>query len=116
MAYMRKEHAKEIRDKIKAAFPSKDGWKFSIVNQDHSTISVAIMQSPVKFEQRQNINKYWYKDHLKDNPEQLAVIDKIISIYDEGNHDNSDIMTDYFDVGWYTDVQIGRWDKDCVFI
>jgi hypothetical protein len=28
-----------------------------------------------------------------------------------GNHDNSDIMTDYFDVGWYVDVNIGLWNK-----
>ena len=27
------------------------------------------------------------------------------------NHDNSDITTDYFDVGWYTDIHIGLWDK-----
>jgi hypothetical protein len=28
-----------------------------------------------------------------------------------GNHDNSDVQTDYFDVGWYVDVNIGSWDK-----
>jgi hypothetical protein len=29
----------------------------------------------------------------------------------DGNHDRSDIQTDYFDVGWYVDVNIGRWNK-----
>lgn len=24
----------------------------------------------------------------------------------DGNHDHSDIMTDYFDVGWYTDINL----------
>ena len=28
-----------------------------------------------------------------------------------GNHDRSDIQSDYFDVGWYVQMQIGRWDK-----
>ena len=28
-----------------------------------------------------------------------------------GNHNNSDISTDYFDVGWYIDINIGKWDK-----
>jgi hypothetical protein len=28
-----------------------------------------------------------------------------------GNWDKSDIQTDYFDVGWYIDVNVGRWDK-----
>lgn len=27
------------------------------------------------------------------------------------NHNNSDIMTDYFDVGWYIDINVGKWDK-----
>jgi hypothetical protein len=29
----------------------------------------------------------------------------------EGNHDNSDIQSDYFDVGWYVEVNIGKWNK-----
>lgn len=28
-----------------------------------------------------------------------------------GNHDNSDIQSDYFDVGWYIDINIGKWNK-----
>ena len=28
-----------------------------------------------------------------------------------GNWDRSDIQTDYFDVGWYVDILIGKWDK-----
>jgi hypothetical protein len=31
-----------------------------------------------------------------------------------GNHDNSDIMTDYFDVGWYIDINVGKWNKPYV--
>eukprot|EP00697_Spironema_sp_BW2_P009502 gnl/Spiro4/24449_TR12118_c0_g1_i1.p1 gnl/Spiro4/24449_TR12118_c0_g1~~gnl/Spiro4/24449_TR12118_c0_g1_i1.p1 ORF type:complete len:143 (-),score=32.32 gnl/Spiro4/24449_TR12118_c0_g1_i1:214-642(-) len=31
-----------------------------------------------------------------------------------GNHDNSDIQTDYFDVGWYIHINIGRWNKPYV--
>jgi hypothetical protein len=29
----------------------------------------------------------------------------------DGNHDNSDIQSDYFDVGWYISINVGRWDK-----
>jgi hypothetical protein len=28
-----------------------------------------------------------------------------------GNWDKSDIQTDYFNVGWYIDVNIGKWNK-----
>jgi hypothetical protein len=31
-----------------------------------------------------------------------------------GNHDRSDSQTDYFDVGFYTDISIGRWDTPYV--
>jgi hypothetical protein len=27
------------------------------------------------------------------------------------NFDNSDSMTDYFHVGWYTNINIGKWDR-----
>lgn len=30
---------------------------------------------------------------------------------DEQNYNNSDIMTDYFDVGWYIKIAIGTWEK-----
>jgi hypothetical protein len=29
----------------------------------------------------------------------------------DGNWDNSDIQTDYFDVGWYSHIHIGKWNK-----
>jgi hypothetical protein len=29
----------------------------------------------------------------------------------DGNYDNSDIQSDYFSVGWYIDVNVGKWDK-----
>ena len=27
------------------------------------------------------------------------------------NYDRSDIMTDYFDVGWYISIRVGNWNK-----
>jgi hypothetical protein len=38
-------------------------------------------------------------------------LDKAFTIMLEGNWDRSDIMTDYFDIGWYCDINIGKWDK-----
>jgi hypothetical protein len=29
-----------------------------------------------------------------------------------GNYNNSDIMTDYFDVGWYIEINVGKWNKE----
>lgn len=41
---------------------------------------------------------------------QKAILE-LIQAMNVGNHDNSDIQTDYFDVGWYIHLNIGRWDK-----
>lgn len=41
----------------------------------------------------------------------LEFFEKAFKILDEGNHDRSDSMSDYFDVGWYTYIRVGRWEK-----
>ena len=51
------------------------------------------------------------KRHKMKGSLSLAFLSEVIPAMNEGNHDNSDIMTDYFDVGWYISVNIGRWDK-----
>jgi hypothetical protein len=56
------------------------------------------------------INPYWYQDHCKDQ-ELKETLSKILAAINSENHDNSDIMTDYFDVGYYVDIRFGRWDK-----
>ena len=38
----------------------------------------------------------------------VALMKKIIN---DGNWDNSDVQSDYFDVGWYTDLKVGSWNK-----
>lgn len=32
------------------------------------------------------------------------------------NHNNSDIQSDYFDVGWYIDINVGQWDKPYIYV
>jgi len=56
-----------------------------------------------------NINPYWYHEHF--SGQALKCLDELVRAMNSGNHDRSDIQTDYFDVGWYIDVNIGRWNK-----
>ena len=58
------------------------------------------------------VNPYHYKRHF--DVKALKFLSEVIPAMNVGNHDNSDIMTDYFDVGWYIDVNIGKWDKPYV--
>ena len=56
-----------------------------------------------------DVNPYWYNEHF--DGKALEYLRKAFEIMNQGNHDRSDIQTDYFDVGWYVDVKIGRWNK-----
>jgi len=55
------------------------------------------------------VNPYWYKDHFTGLA--LEFLKEVLPAMNDGNHDNSDIQTGYFDVGWYVDINIGRWNK-----
>jgi hypothetical protein len=39
------------------------------------------------------------------------LLEKIVKTLNIGNHNNSDIQSDYFDVGWYVSIKVGEWDK-----
>lgn len=60
------------------------------------------------------INNYWYRDHFS-NKVIRKFLDEVLRAMNQGNHDNSDIQTDYFDVGWYVHVNVGKWNKPYVF-
>ena len=44
-------------------------------------------------------------------PQAWAVLSRAVEIGQQQNWDNSDIQTDYFDVNYYFDIHIGKWDK-----
>ena len=56
-----------------------------------------------------DVNNYWYHEHFTGRS--LLFLDDILPVLNRGNHDNSDLMTDYFDVGWYVNIKIGKWNK-----
>lgn len=132
MAYITTEQVKEKRAAIKAAFPLALGWKFSITKDGNSTINVSILQTPCELRASNTIDENgnsisinsWdgqivsrrygyqvneYSDAL--NSIGKEVVSELYDILNNGNHDKSDSMTDYFDVGWYQYVQIGHWQK-----
>ena len=51
------------------------------------------------------VNPYWYQEHFTGKA--LECVKKLCLAMNEGNHDNSDIQSDYFDVGWYTEIAFG---------
>lgn len=123
MAYMSQEMKKKLAPAIKATF-KKYGLKGSIGVNNHSTLVINIKAGKVDFlnefrdssgnklpEDRHylNVNPYWYKNHF--DGDSYFALKEIIEAANEGNWDKSDIQSDYFNVGWYVEVNIGQWDK-----
>ena len=104
MAYMSKEHVKTIRENLKKKFPE---FKFSVSNENYTGVNVAIMSSPYDFETEYKAI-HWRWLEKGSHSEKLK---EIFDVINEGNHDNSDSMTDYFDVGFYVHFSIGKWNK-----
>jgi hypothetical protein len=58
------------------------------------------------------VNPHWFREHFDGQP--LEFLTEVLAAMNVGNHDRSDIQTDYFDVGWYVEVNIGQWDRPYV--
>lgn len=110
-AYVSKEKMKQVQTELKAAFPE---FKFSIRKENYSCIDVDILSGPIKLTDKENgyeqVN-HVSPDSFEDKPEVYEFLSKVLDIINKGNYDKSDIMTDYFDVGFYVRLSIGRWDK-----
>ena len=53
-------------------------------------------------------------DLAEGRKEAVSFLDEVLPAMNVGNHNRSDLMTDYFDVGWYIDINIGRYNKPYV--
>lgn len=110
MAYMNKEMAAEIRNELKAKFPK---FKFSVRVEDHMAIRVAIKSAPIRFVD----GDYATLSHMSlDKMQHAETYKKISDIVNKNNYDNSDIMSDYHDVGYYVRITQGDWNNEKPFI
>lgn len=129
MAYMSQDRKAEFAPKIKALC-AKFGVKGTLSVNNHSTIVLTLSQGKVDFlgsyakmigedKVDQFDRKYLQVNHYhldrSYEGDALAFLKEAKTILSAGNHDRSDIMTDHFDVGWYIDLNVGRWDKPYVY-
>ena len=123
MAYVDKEKKAKIAAALKRVVPK--GWKYSLAVDHHSTIVMTIQSADVDLIHafkpspyynpdeitHHDVNPYHYESHLLDDSPLLPLFDAIFGALNIDNFDNSDIQTDYFHVGHYVRLHIGRWDK-----
>jgi len=127
MAYMNQEKKAAIAAALKLVMPK--GWKYSLSVRNHSTIVCTISAAPVDLLANWNettaprravngdlipskyvqVNTYHVRQQFSGDVQDT--MSKIVEALNLNNHDNSDFMTDYFDVGHYVDLNIGKWNK-----
>ena len=129
MAYVSQELKAKIAPQVKAIC-KKYGVKASLAVRHHSSLVLNVRQGSIDFignynktvdtrpggfrngspaEKSIQVNTYWYHEHFSGRAK--SFLSEVLDVMNQGNHDNSDIQTDYFDVGWYVDVNIGQWNK-----
>lgn len=105
MAYIKKERVAEIRKQLKEEFKN---IKFSVVREHYSSVNISIMSAPFKFTDKDYTTVSMY--HISDY-ENAEILQRIHDIANEGNYNRSDAMSDYFDVGFYVNIRIGKYDQ-----
>lgn len=116
MAYISTEQVKQVRENLKKAFPT---FKFSVTRHHHSSIRVSLLKSPLDFSkdiQETGYNYVQLNEYYLERYSHADTLKAIFQIINYGNYDNSEPMTDYFDVGFYTDFNIGDFEKPYIQI
>jgi hypothetical protein len=131
MAFMNQVKKAKIAAELKKVMPKN--WKYSLSVHNHSTIILTIRQAPVdllaeinrvtsgfcirhghEFVERVEstvVNEFCLDRQFDVH---LELMQKIKDALNLDNHNRSDTMTDYFDVGHYIDIKIGKWDTPFV--
>ena len=110
MAYMSQENKKTLAPAIKSVLKEYN-MKGSIGVDSHSTLVVNLKEGHIDFgSKNDSVNPYWIDKHYTGIAQQF--LNELKDVMMAGNYNNSDIMTDYFDVGWYIEINVGKWNKE----
>lgn len=130
MAYMNQDRKAQIAPAVKAIL-KKYGIKGTLAVRNGSTLVLNIKSGKLDFINDYNetvgsrpggfrlgnpatdyldINRYWYSEYFS-NKKIKKFLDEVFTAMNTGNWDNSRSEIDYFDVGWYIDVNVGKWNK-----
>ena len=121
MAFMSQENKAKIAAELKKVMPAD--WKYSLSVRHHSTIVLTISAAPVDLIAHMKMNSERgcnHKDYVQVNEyyldrqftgELLETFLAIRKALNTDNYDRSDIQTDYFEVGHWVNINIGRWNK-----
>ena len=115
MAYFNQEMKKEKAPEIKKIL-KKYEIKGSLAVRHHSTVCLNLKSGKIDFFKDTNnyqVNVFHISNQFTGKAKKF--LEECYEVLMKGNFDKSDYMTDYFHVGWYVDINIGKWDKPYIF-
>ena len=118
MAYIDQDKKKELAPKIKEVL-KKHGVKGTISISHHSNLVVRLKEGKVDLYGEKVDSNNWCGSHGSDSVNTYHIDSSFIGVskdflnelhaaMNDGNWDKSDVMTDYFNVGWYSDIVVGN--------
>lgn len=109
MAYFNQEMKKQKSAAVKE-IAKKYGMKISLAVRNYSVLVANIPTGCIDFgKDHATVNQFTLRDTY--SGKSLEFLEELVSAMMDGNHDRSDSQADYHDVGWYIDINIGKWDK-----
>lgn len=133
MAFMSQDKKALLAPAVKAIL-KKYGVKGSLAVSNSTSLVLNIKSGPIDFIKNFNdtvcnrpggyrniggpvekciqVNTYWYDEQYSGVAKEF--FREVITAMKVGNWNKSQIEIDYFDVGWYVNVNVGRWNKPYV--
>ena len=132
MAHVSQEMKSELAPAIKSIL-KKYGIKGSLSVRHHSSLVLTLKSGKIDFIANSNrvcgndfyqvakgfkpntngydsINPYWFKDHY-DSDAKAFLTEAFKALKSADWYDESDAMIDYFNIAYYVDVNIGKWNS-----
>jgi hypothetical protein len=131
MAYMNQERKQKIAQTLKPIL-AKYKVKGSLSVQNHSTIVLTLKSGAIDFIGNSNkvcgndhyqvargfkpttsgydqVNPYWFQDHY-DGKAKAFLTEAFKALKSADWYDESNAMIDYFNIAYYVDINIGKWN------
>ena len=113
MAFINQEKKKELLPAIKEVL-KKYGVKGSVSVKNSSALVVTLKEGSIDFGKGYSqVNHYYIKRNYEGVAQEFLL--ELKNAMMEGNYDNSDPYGDYHEVGWYIDINVGKWDKPYIY-
>ena len=126
MAYMNQERKSKIAQNLKPIL-KKYGIKASLAVRNHSSIVLNIKSGTIDFignfnssintqrgdrkaEGSIDVNPYWYQEHFSGVAKEFLT-EAMTALKSADWYDKSDIQSDYFNIAYYVDINVGKWNK-----